>query len=145
MKVLLLAREMGVLRMGTVALDGTEIRANASRHSALSHEHAGKVEVADLPAKAEAADQTDVPDGMSIREEPARREDRLEKRGAARAKIEARARHPRVQMAVLDPKQSIRRRSILNGTEWSGVGEPARQPANTFVRRSPREWVHVRA
>ena len=40
-KVLLLAREMGVLKMGTMALDGTEIHANASRHSALSYEHAG--------------------------------------------------------------------------------------------------------
>ena len=96
-KVLLLAREMGVLKMGTVALDGTKIHANASRHSALSYEHAGKIEaqlkaeVAELLAKAEAADQTDVPDGMSIPEELARREDRLEKLAAARAKIEARA------------------------------------------------------
>ena len=30
-QVLLLAREMGVLKMGTVALDGTKIHANASR------------------------------------------------------------------------------------------------------------------
>ena len=43
-KVLLLAREMGVLKMGTVALDGPKIHANASRHSALSYEHAGKIE-----------------------------------------------------------------------------------------------------
>src|ERR1700729_4105748 len=43
-KVLLLAREMGVLKLGTVALDGTKIHANASRHSALSYEHAGKIE-----------------------------------------------------------------------------------------------------
>ena len=42
-QVLLLAREMGVLKLGTVALDGTKIHANASRHSALSYEHAGKV------------------------------------------------------------------------------------------------------
>src|SRR3984893_5694162 len=40
-KVLLLAREMGVLNLGTVGLDGTKIHANASRHSALSYEHAG--------------------------------------------------------------------------------------------------------
>src|ERR1700720_2865690 len=40
-QVLLLAREMGVLNLGTVALDGTKIHANASRHSALSYEHAG--------------------------------------------------------------------------------------------------------
>ena len=38
-KVLLLAREMGVLKMGTVALDGTKIHANASRHSALSYSY----------------------------------------------------------------------------------------------------------
>ena len=35
-EVLLLARGMGVLKMGTVALDGTKIHASASRHSALS-------------------------------------------------------------------------------------------------------------
>jgi transposase len=96
-KVLLLAREMGVLKMGTVALDGTKIHANASRHSALSYEHAGKIEaqlkaeVAELLAKAEAADQADVPDGMSIPEELERRKVRLEKLAAARTTIEARA------------------------------------------------------
>src|SRR5215471_5611089 len=96
-QVLLLAREMGVLKMGTVALDGTKINANASRHSALSYEHAGKIEaqlkaeVADLMAKAEAADAADVPDGLSIPEELARREERLRKIAQARAKIEARA------------------------------------------------------
>ena len=96
-QVLLLAREMGVLKMGTVALDGTKIHANASRHSALSYEHAGKIErqlkaeVADLMAKAEAADRADVPDGMSIPEELARREARLAKLAEAKATIEARA------------------------------------------------------
>jgi transposase len=110
-EVLKLAREMGVLKMGTVALDGTKIHANASRHSALSYEHASKIEaqlkaeVADLLAKAEAADQADVPDGMSrlacspsqlasrssIPDELARREDRLKKLAAAKATIEARA------------------------------------------------------
>src|ERR1700686_5943568 len=79
-EVLKLAREMGVLKMGTVALDGTKIHANASRHSALSYEHVSKIEtqlkaeVADLLGKAEAADQADVPDGMQVPEELARRE-----------------------------------------------------------------------
>ena len=96
-RVLLLAREMGVLKMGTVGLDGTKIHANASRHSALSWEHASKLEaqlkaeVADLLARAEAADEADVPDGMSIPEELALREKRLAKLAEARAKIEARA------------------------------------------------------
>jgi transposase len=96
-QVLLLAREMGVLKMGTIALDGTKIHANASRHSALSYEHAGKIEaqlqaeVADLMAKAEAEDTADIPDGMSIPDELARREERLRKLAEARTKIEARA------------------------------------------------------
>ena len=96
-QVLELAREMGVLKLGTVALDGTKIHANASRHSALSYEHAGKIEaqlkaeVAELLAQAEAADRADVPDGLSIPDELARREERLAKLAEARAKIEARA------------------------------------------------------
>src|SRR5882724_9100617 len=96
--VLLLAREMGMLQLGTVALDGTKIHANASRHSALSYEHASqieaqlKAEVAELLALAEAADSADVPDGLSVPEELARREDRLARLAEAKAKIEARAR-----------------------------------------------------
>jgi transposase len=120
-QVLGVAREMGVLKLGTVALDGTKIHANAShlvwpfhqatpdgtlgqpRHSALSYEHASKIEaqlkaeVADLLGKAEAADQADVPDGMQVPEELARREKRLAEIARAKAVIEARAkeRHAR--------------------------------------------------
>jgi transposase len=96
-QLLLLAREMGVLTMGTVALDGTKIHANASKHSALSYEHVGKIEaqlkaeVAELLAKAEAADHSAVPDGLSIPDELTRREERLQKLSEARIKIEARA------------------------------------------------------
>src|SRR5215213_7062715 len=102
-QVLLLAREMGLLRLGTVALDGTKLQANASRHSAQPYEHAGKIEarlkaeVAELMAKAEAADHADRPDGMSIPDELARREDRRRLLAEARSKVEARAkeRHER--------------------------------------------------
>jgi transposase len=114
-QVLLLAREMGVLKMGTIGLDGTKIHANASRHSALSYEHAGKIEaqlkaeVADLMAKAEAADAADLPDGMSIPDELALREERLRKIAQARATIEARAkeRHAR-EMAEHQAKMAAR-------------------------------------
>jgi transposase len=109
-QVLGVAREMGVLKLGTVALDGTKIHANASRHSALSYEHATKIEtqlkaeVADLLGKAEAADQADAPDRrantrarVSIPEELARREKRLAEIARAKVVIEARAkeRHAR--------------------------------------------------
>ncbi len=104
-QVLALAREMGMLKLGTVALDGTKIHANASRHSALSYGHASKIEaqlheeVARLLAQAEAADCADIPDGMSIPEELARRTARLAAIAAAKARIEARAkeRHAREQ------------------------------------------------
>ena len=96
-QVLMLARETGVLKLGTVAIDGAKIHANASRHRALSDEHAGKIEaqlkqeVSELMAKAEAADQADIPDGMSIPHELALREARLAKIAQARATIAARA------------------------------------------------------
>jgi transposase len=101
--VLGVAREIGVLKLGTVALDGTKIHANASRHSALSYEHANKIEaqlkaeVADLLGRAEAADEADIPDGMQVPEELARREKRLAEIARAKAVIEARAkeRHAR--------------------------------------------------
>jgi transposase len=94
--VLTLARTMGMLKLGTVALDGTKIHANASRHSALSYGHAKKIEkqlrreVQQLLRLAERADATDIPDGMSIPEELERRELRLAAIAAAKAKIEAR-------------------------------------------------------
>ena len=104
-QILLLAREAGMLQLGTVALDGTKVHANASRHSALSYDYACKIEaqlkaeVAELMALAEAADGADVPDGMSVPEELARREVRLACIAEAKAEIEARAkaRHDREQ------------------------------------------------
>jgi transposase len=118
-QVLGVAREMGVLTLGTVALDGTKIHANASRHSALSYEHATKIEtqlkaeVADLLGKAEAADQADVPDGMQVPEELARREKRLAEIARAKVVIEARAkeRHAR-ERAEYEAKMAAREAKV---------------------------------
>ena len=96
-EVLRLARTMGMLKLGTVALDGTKVHANASRHSALSYGHAKKIEkqlkkeVQQLLRLAERADGVNTPDGMSIPEELERRELRLAAIAEAKAKIEARA------------------------------------------------------
>src|SRR5246127_4064079 len=133
-QVLLLAREMGVLKMGTIGLDGTKIHANASRHSALSYEHAGKIEaqlkaeVADLMAKAEAADTTEIPDGMSIPDELARREERLRGIAEARATIEARAKegHARA-MAGHKAKRGAREAKIAATGKKPG-GKPPQPP-----------------
>jgi transposase len=134
-QVLLLAREMGVLKLGTIGLDGTKIHANASRHSALSYEHAGKieaqlqVEIADLMAKAEAADAAEIPDGLSIPDELARREERLRKLAEARARIEARARerHAREQ-AEYEAKLAARAAKTAATGKKPG-GSPPQPPA----------------
>lgn len=96
-EVLQLARTLGMLKLGTVALDGTKLHANASRHRALSYGHARKIEqqlkreVKQLLRLAERADDQDIPDGMSIPEELERRELRLAAIAEAKVKIEARA------------------------------------------------------
>lgn len=96
-QVLQVARENQLSRFGTVSLDGTKIHANASRHNALSHGHAEKIEaklkaeVQEMLKLAEAADLSAVPEGVSLPEEIKRREDRLAAIAAAKAKIEARA------------------------------------------------------
>ncbi|HWJ19408.1 MAG TPA: IS1182 family transposase [Geobacterales bacterium] len=134
-KILLLAREMGLLKLGTVGLDGTKIHANASKHSALSYEHAAKIEaklkaeVAELLAKAEAADQADVPDGMSIPEELARREERLKKIAEAKAKIEARAKE-RYERELAEHEAKLAARAAKEkATGKKPGGKPPAPPA----------------
>jgi transposase len=96
-QVLLIAKAMKLVKLGTVALDGTKIQANASRHSALSYGHADKLEaqllaeVKALLAHAESADTEALPEGLDIPEELARREARLQAITQAKAEIEARA------------------------------------------------------
>ena len=106
-QILMIAQQMNVLKLGSVSLDGSKVKANASKHKALSYEHACKletqikVEVAELLKKAESADRADIPDGMSIPEELERREKRLSGIATAKAEIEKRAaeRHANEQAA----------------------------------------------
>ena len=97
LKTLELARELKLLKLGTVAIDGTKILAHASKHAANSYQKAGELittlesEVAELIAKAEDADSTPLEDGLTIPMEIARREERKAKLEVARQVIEARA------------------------------------------------------
>ena len=96
-QVLLLAREMKCLKLGTIALDGTKIAANASKHKALSWEHANKIEaqlleeVQLLLKLAEDSDSRPVNDGLDVPAEIARREQRLAALAQAKEKIKQRA------------------------------------------------------
>jgi len=96
-QILMIAQSTGFLKVGKVSLDGTKVKANASKHKALSYAHADKLqkqleaEVKTLMQKAKEADSNDENDGLSIPDEIARREDRIEVIKEAKEKIEQRA------------------------------------------------------
>lgn len=95
-QILLIAAESGMVKLGRVSIDGTKVKANASKHHALSYEHATKLErrikneIERLLRLAEKADQADVPDGMDIPKELLRREARLQAIAEAKERIRAR-------------------------------------------------------
>lgn len=95
--ILMIAHTMGLLKLGKVSLDGTKVKANASKHHALSWKHACKLEkqlqdeVERLLHQAEKADKDVLPDAMSIPEELSRRKERLEAISKAKAEIKKRA------------------------------------------------------
>ena len=74
-EILLIGQAMGLLKLGTVSLDGTKIKANASKHKALSWEYANKLEaqlqaeVETLLHMAEEADNSSLPEEMDIPDE----------------------------------------------------------------------------
>ena len=96
-QILLIAHEMEILKLGSVSLDGTKVKANASKHHALSWDYARKLEkqlkdeIRELLRKAKQADKEDLPDGMNIPEELTRRESRLKAIAAAKTQIEQHA------------------------------------------------------
>jgi transposase len=130
--VLKLARTMGLLKLGTVALDGTKVHANASRHRALSYGHARKIEkqlkreVQQLLRLAEQDDTANVPDRMSIPEELERREVRLAAMAEAKAKIEARA-EERLEREQAEHQAKLAARDEQE--RRSGRKPPGRPPA----------------
>jgi transposase len=95
-QVLLLAQEAGVLKLGTISLDGSKIHADASKHNAVSYnrllelEKQLRTEVEELFALGEQ-EQPEVPDGLVVSEEIARRETRLKRLAEAKAVLQARA------------------------------------------------------
>jgi transposase len=121
-QVLELARATGAPRLGLLALDGTKIKANASKHKAMSYDRMGekqrqlRAEVKDLLAQAEAADAAEDAQygadrrGDELPAELQRRESRLARIREAkrvlqeRAKAEAAAKGQPVESAKPDPK-----------------------------------------
>lgn len=103
-QVVRLAREMGLVKLGTIAVDGTKVKANASRHKAMSYAHMLKAE-AELKAQIEAllkrAQQADEAEKnepeLDIPAEIARREARLAAIAEARQRLEQRQREAEIE------------------------------------------------
>ena len=98
-QVVKLAQEMGLVKLGTVAIDGTKIKANASRHKAMSYERMRQAEgelKAQIDALLDRAKSTDAAEAdepaVDIPAEIERREDRLKAITEARKRIEKRQR-----------------------------------------------------
>jgi len=112
-----LCRKAGLVRLGRVAIDGTKVKANASKHKAMSYgrmqekEAALRQEVAELLRRAEQADRDEderyraAERGDALPAELARRESRLQKLAEAKAALEAEA-HQRATAEGKDPDQS---------------------------------------
>ena len=102
-QVLRLARELGAPRVGRVALDGSKIKANASKHKAMSYgrmrdkQRQLRDEVTQLLAQAEATDAAEDAEhgadrrGDELPAELQRRESRLKRIREAKRALEARA------------------------------------------------------
>lgn len=131
-RVLELAQGTGLLRVGNIAVDGTKILANASKHKAVSHERSGELiellerEVRELLARAEAADSAPLADGLTIPGELKRRQARLERLRAARAEIEARvAEKTKKERAEYERKLAARTAKKERGER---TGRPPSEP-----------------
>ncbi len=109
--VLQLARQMGLMKLGTVSVDGTHMKANASKHKSLRYDRAGQLEkllrkdIEALLARAENADRQETADEQKLPREIARREALLQKMRWAREELEKRTKAEEEQKGLTDNAQ----------------------------------------
>ncbi len=134
-QILLIASAAGALKLGTVSLDGTKVKANSSKHKALSWDHANKLEaqlsaeVAELMRLAEEADNTPLPDGLDIPAELERREERLARIAEAKQEIERRARERHAREQTEYDEKMAKRAAKRAQTGREPGGKPPQPPA----------------
>lgn len=130
-KILIIATEAGVLKIGNVSFDGTKVNANASKHKAMSYGHANhleqkiKEEVELLLKKAQEENEKDEDSGLKIPEEIARREDQIAKIQQAKKVIEGRAKE-RYEQEKEEYDRKIKQRKLKE--EKTGKRTPGRTP-----------------
>jgi transposase len=133
-QVLRIAHEMNILRLGAVSLDGTKVKAQASKHRALSYGHACKLEkqlkeeINTLLKKAEQVDCADLPDGMSVPEEISRREERLIAIRKAKTEIESRAADRYAEENKEYTAKLVKRKEKQKKTGKKPPGRPPKPP-----------------
>ncbi len=96
-QVLVVAHELGMLKLGNISVDGSKVHADASKSHAVSYgrllqlEQCLRVEVEELMAMGEKAEHGDLPEGLDVEYEIALRQERLLNLAQAKAVLEARA------------------------------------------------------
>jgi hypothetical protein len=151
-EILVVAEAMGLVKLGTVSLDGTKIKANASKHKALSWDYANKLEaqlkqeVEELMRLAEEADQCSRPEEMDIPEELKRREERLTAIARAKEEIQARAqaRFEREQAEFEDKRGKREAREKETGKKHSAGSGSHPQQAHLPVDDSAERALRLR-
>ncbi|MGK2942855.1 MAG: IS1182 family transposase [Immundisolibacter sp.] len=139
--VLELARELKLLELGTVSLDGTHIRASASKDKNVTYERAQQLraqlrqDVDALLQQAEGADRKNE-DPQKLPKEIARREALLEKMDAACSRLEARAR-ARAEAQRADYERKVGARQQREG---STKGPSPKPPPET---PEPHEQINL--
>jgi hypothetical protein len=130
-QVLLVAKEMGALKLGNISLDGSKVHADASKSKAVSYkrllklERQLRVEVEELFTLSEQADQGQVPEELDIVEEIVFRRERLANLAHAKAVLELRA-EERYQAEKAEYEAKLRERE--EKARRSGRKPPGRPP-----------------
>jgi transposase len=132
-QVLTVAQTMKLVKLGQISLDGTKIKANASKHKALSHGYIEKLEaqlreeVQALLKKAAEVDGEELADGIDLPAEIARREDRMKALAEAKAKIADRVQQ-RDEQALKDYEAKRSRREALRAAGKKPRGKEPKVP-----------------
>ena len=149
-QVLRYCQQAGLVKLGTIALDGTKVRANASKHKAMSYGRMGEAErkleeeVAALLAQAQqvdAAEDARYGKGRRGDELPAalaRRESRLAKLREAKAALEAEAKAQAIAAAEAAQAKLAERQRQAETTGRKPKGRPPRLPDPAQAAPAPK-------
>ncbi len=154
-QVVRLAQEVGLVKLGTLILDGTKVKANASKHKAMSYERMKKTEkqlrreiraITALAKQEDAAEDVEFgPDfrGDELPEELARRDSRLKKIQAAKARLEARQKEEDQQAGLTNNAADVGQLEPMLKTAQANTGEKPKRALADAGYRSEKNLLHL--